>query len=291
MNLNKEERLEEVRHILIGSQVSDLHKKIAHLEKSVTGGEKAFKDQLIDRITDFEESMKEAFNLFSQHFELEQKNHKEAYQQLQASVHSLNLKVGALETKLENQSSQEHSPSDLGEVREKLRSLRSDLNYQNIEHKNAYEHLTKSLQEFSQGWNTSLTKLEQEALKRDQALKKYLLTSSTKLSNDLQKLREMLQSRPALKAQPAAQPSQVASELKNLERKFLRREEDFRLEILEQIKQLYYELNRYQENFSKELTRLYSPAFLLTRLWLWPWSMILRIWRLLNGSNRKENSL
>ncbi len=336
MNLNKEERLEEVRHILIGSQVSDLHEKIKHLEKIVLEGG-AFKGLLERRIANFEESMQETFNLFTQHFELEQTNYKETYQQLQASVNnsslkirelenklenqglqensssdlfeleqknckeayqrlqaginSSNLKISELEKKLENQSSQEHSPSDLTEVREKLRSLRYDLNYQNIEHKNAYEHLTKSLQEFSREWNTSLTKLEQEAFKRDQALKKYLLTSSTKLSNDLQKLREVLQINPTLKAQPAAQYSQVASELRNLEQKFLRREEDLRLELLEQIKQLFYELNSYREDFSKELTKLYSPAFLLTRLWLWPWSMILRIWRLLNGSKRKENSL
>ncbi len=302
MNLNKEERLKEVRNILIGSQISGLDKRIKYLETAESG---ALENQLksyINNTKDFikeelgllkqsfeheQNNYSEKINLLAQHFESEQIKHKEAHQQVQDNVKELNYKFSELESKLgKNQGLSESSFNDLEEVNSRLNSLRQDLNYQDIEHKNAYEHLTKSLQEFSRGWIGKLTKLEQEMLKRNQALQEQLLTSSSQLSNDLQKLKETFEES-NLKPQLLTQLNQVAHEIKSLEHKALQREKNLEIELLSYIKKLSNELRYYREDLDKKLASRYSPNFLLKRLWLWPWSIILRIWRLLNGRKRK----
>ncbi len=169
MNLNKEERLEQIRNILIGSQIGNLEKKLAFLEKGLD--DEGLKKQLERRLDDIEKFIYEELSSFKQLLELEQAKHEkvdESLQQLQTTSPNLSIELSRLEKKdVANENSKkqlERRINDLEKlIYKEFGSFKQILGFEQTKYEKANKHL-QQLQETSQGLSIKLSKLQEEAV-------------------------------------------------------------------------------------------------------------------------------
>ncbi len=189
MNLNKEERLEQIRNILIGSQIGSLEEKVTCLEKDLA--DKSSQSQFEERINELEKFIYEEISSLKQFLGLEQAKREKAdehLQKLQTASQDLTMRLSKLEKKVEQ--SQNLQSSELAEIRGHFKSLQLGLGSQEVENKNTYEQLQKGLQEYADQWNLKLSELEQKTLGSDQVLQRLILEYSKQSSNELEKFKE-----------------------------------------------------------------------------------------------------
>ena len=188
MNLNKEERLEQIRNILIGSQIDTLEEKVVLLEKNITAN--GLNKQFEQRINDFEKLIHKELNSFKQLLGLEQAKQEKAgeqLQQLQTTSQDLSIKLNQLEKQaIIDEDLKEQFEKRINDfekfVYEELGSLKQLFGFEQTKQKKANEQMLQ-LQTTSQDLSKKLSKLEKQAM-ADEGLKKTL----EKRTNNLEKL-------------------------------------------------------------------------------------------------------
>ena len=274
MNLNKEERLEQIRNILVGSQVGNLEEKVAFLEKNIADDN--LKEQFEKRINDLEKFVYEELGSFKQLFGLEQAKHEKVFeqlQQLQTTSQDLSIKLNNLEKQdvtyesLEKQF--EKRINDLEKfISEGQGSFKQLLVLEQAKYEKVNENL-QSLQITSQKLSVKVSNLEKKVEQNQNPLE----------SNELAEIRKQLESlQLSLSSQEIENKSaykqlhkgaqeyteQWSLTLSELEQKSLGRDQILKKHLLEYSKRSYSRLQELKEKMLESNKE--QRAYFLTQL-------------------------